>query len=115
MAQETTSTKQCLTCHGTGMTATDYGPLACTDCFGDGKALGLGARLEWRLRAIEGAHRGARGEVGADIVWLVHELRATREALVRILARCQDADESDDAARDVRHLANEALGLYETK
>jgi hypothetical protein len=106
---------QCLTCHGTGMTASDDGPLRCTDCFGEGTALGLGARLEWRLRAIEGAHREARGESAADIAWLVHELRATREALVRIMARCQDADDSDETARAVHHLVNEALGLYQTK
>lgn len=106
---------QCLTCHGAGVTGTENGPVACTDCFGEGKALGRGARLEWRLREIEQAHRESRDETAIDVVWLVHELRDAREALVRILARCQDADESDETARDVRHLANGALGFYESE
>ena len=44
--------------------------------------------------------------------WLVNELRGTREALVQILARCQDAAESDALAQDVKYRANEALGVY---
>jgi len=48
-------------------------------------------------------------------VWLVHELRQSRGALLRILARCQDADDSDATARDLKFLANEALGLYKPK
>ena len=46
-------------------------------------------------------------------MWLVHELRRSREALVQILARCQDADEGDATAREIKYQANEALGLYE--
>jgi hypothetical protein len=47
------------------------------------------------------------------VLWLVHELRRGREALVRILARCQDADDTDSVARDVKYQANDALGLYD--
>jgi hypothetical protein len=103
---------QCFTCHGTGMTATENGPERCNDCFGEGKALDGGPRFEWRLREIERAHRERGGDMVTDVAWIVHELRTTREALVRIVARCQDADASDETARDVVYLANAALGLY---
>jgi hypothetical protein len=106
----------CLTCYGTGEAATDSGPETCPDCFGEGKAVGHGAhgaKLEWRLRAIEKAYRLAESETRADLQWLVNELRSTREALVHILARCQDAGESDTLAQDVKYRANEALGIYD--
>lgn len=108
-----TTTDQCLTCHGAGETGTEDGPVVCPDCFGDGKPLGRGAKLEWRLRQIERAHLGSRVEGDADVVWLVHELRKSREALVGILTRCQDAEEGDTFAAEVKYRANEALGLYD--
>jgi len=40
-------------------------------------------------------------------------VRRSRDVLVRILARCQDAEETDATARDVKYQANEALGLYD--
>jgi hypothetical protein len=58
-------------------------------------------------------YREASGDSAADIVWLVHELRAARETLVRVLARCDDADDGDVVAREVKFLANTALGFYE--
>ncbi|HZU83810.1 MAG TPA: hypothetical protein VE987_12875 [Polyangiaceae bacterium] len=103
----------CLTCYGAGETVTESGPQACPDCFGEGRAPSRGAKLEWRLREIERAHRHSGRETEGDVLWLAHELRRGREALVRILARCQDADDSDGLARDVKYLANDALGLYE--
>jgi hypothetical protein len=103
----------CLTCYGTGETATDGAPETCPDCFGEGKALGHGAKLEWRLRSIEKAYRLAEAETRSDMQWLVNELRSTREALVHILARCQDAGEADTLAQDVKYRANEALGVYD--
>ena len=84
----------------------------CPDCMGEGKPAGRGTRLEWRLRELERVHRDAPGETAADVMWLVHELRGARDALVQILARCDDADESDALAREVKFVANEALGLY---
>jgi hypothetical protein len=45
--------------------------------------------------------------------WLAFELRRAREALLRIVSRSQDADEDDQLARDVRHVAVEALALYQ--
>jgi hypothetical protein len=104
----------CLTCYGRGETASEHGLVVCPDCFGDGKPPGRGTRLEWRLRELERTYRDAGGESAADVLWLVHELRAAREALVRVLARCDDA--ADDAvAREVKFLANAALGLYEPR
>jgi hypothetical protein len=85
----------------------------CPDCFGEGSSGSRGAKLEWRLREIERAYSHSSRETRGDVLWLVHELRLCRDALVRILARCQDADEADSLARDVKYQANEALGLYE--
>jgi hypothetical protein len=105
--------QRCLTCYGEGEIAGDAGPTACPDCFGDGKPLGRGAKLEWRLREIERAHRGSGVEGAADVLWLVHELRRSREALVGIMTRCQDADDGDTFAAEIRYRTNEALGLYD--
>ena len=69
--------------------------------------------MEWRLREIERAYSHSGRETEGDVLWLVHELRRCREALVQILARCQDADETDSLAQDVKYQANEALGLYD--
>jgi hypothetical protein len=102
----------CLTCYGRGETATERGVAACPDCFGDGRPPTRGARLEWRLRELERVYRDAGGESGADVLWLVHELRGARDALINILARCDDADAGDAVAREVKFVANEALGLY---
>jgi hypothetical protein len=103
----------CLTCYGSGESVTEHGPRVCPDCFGEGSSRSRGAKLEWRLREIERAYRHSGRETEGDVLWLVHELRGCREALVRILARCQDADEADSLARDVKYQANDALGLYE--
>jgi hypothetical protein len=109
----------CLTCYGSGETATEGGLQSCPDCYGAGKALSRTTKLEWRLREIERVYHPSSREVHGkaeaqrDINWLVHELRRSREALVRILARCQDADETDALARDVKYQANEALGIYD--
>ena len=104
---------RCLTCYGAGEMVTEEGSVPCPDCFGDGRPLGHGAKLEWRLRQIEKTHRGSRTEAEADVMWLIHELRKSREALVGILTRCQDAEEGDGFAAEVRYRANEALGLYD--
>jgi hypothetical protein len=104
---------RCATCYGTGELVTEAGPTACPDCFGDGSPLGRGAKLEWRLREIERIHRGSGTDSEPDILWLIHELRRSHEALVRILTICQDADEDDSLALDIKYQANEALGVYE--
>jgi hypothetical protein len=104
----------CLTCYGVGETASEQGPQVCPDCFGEGSTRSRGTKLEWRLREIENAYRHSGRETEADVLWLVHELRRSRDALIRILARCQDAEDADGLARDVRYQANGALDLYES-
>ena len=106
---------RCSTCYGTGELVTEHGPTTCPDCFGDGNPLGRGAKMEWRLREIERAHRGSGLDAEGDVLWLVHELRRCREALLLIVARCQDTDDGDPLAKDVKFRAVEALGLYEVK
>jgi hypothetical protein len=103
----------CLTCYGAGETVTESGPQICPDCFGEGSSRSRSTKLEWRLREIERVYHQSERETEADVLWLVHELRRGRDALVLILARCQDADESDTLARDVKYQANDALGLYD--
>jgi hypothetical protein len=44
--------------------------------------------------------------------WLAFELRRAREALLQIVTRSQDADDSDELARNVRMVAIQALSLY---
>jgi hypothetical protein len=105
----------CLTCYGSGEVPGDGVPQTCPDCYGEGSSLSRGTRLEWRLRAIERAYASAASETQSDVTWLIHELRASRQALLLILARCQDADENDATARDVKFQANDALGIYEPR
>lgn len=102
----------CQTCYGTGEVATEHGPVSCPDCYGDGKSASGGSKLEWRLRELERNYRAAKSESLSDVMWLVHELRQARGALVAILTRCQDADGEDELASYVRNQAMAALGLY---
>jgi hypothetical protein len=104
--------ENCLTCYGTGEVAVDGPPETCPDCFGEGRALSPGTKLEWRLRALESAYRQSRNEAASDVLWLISEVRQARESLLRIFARCQDADDSDALAREVRQEANNALKIY---
>jgi hypothetical protein len=112
-AQMSTTTGPCLTCNGTGESVTELGPEACPDCFGEGRTLGQGAKLEWRLRELERTYRGSGRETEADVLWLVNEVRRHRDTLLRILARCQDADDADATAREIKFTANETIGLYD--
>jgi len=70
-------------------------------------------RTEWRLRDIERNHSAGTHGCETDIRWLIHELRQSREALVHILARCQDESAGPpELAAAVQFAANRALGLY---
>jgi hypothetical protein len=65
---------------------------------------------------MENAYRGAVDRQTADdVLWLIMEVRRSRDALTRILARCRDAEALDATARDVMHEANAVLELYVPK
>lgn len=102
----------CQTCYGTGEIVTEHGAVNCPDCYGDGVSANHGSKMEWRLRELEKIYRSNHASF-ADVMWLVCEVRKAREALVLILTRCQDADDSDEIARYARTRAMEALGLYD--
>jgi hypothetical protein len=104
---------ECASCYGTGEMVTEQGCADCPDCFGRGRSSGGGAGVEWKLRALESRYGDLSSDVATDVQWLMHEVRRGREALVRILTRCQDANEDDQLARDVCFEVNEALGLYD--
>jgi hypothetical protein len=104
---------QCATCYGTGEIVCEQGPMTCPHCFGDGTPAGKGTKIEWRLREIERGATALEPERQDDLLWLIHELRRHREALVSILSICQDADDGDALARRIKFEANEAVGLYE--
>jgi hypothetical protein len=101
---------ECITCYGTGEVVTEQGGISCPDCYGEGRT--GEANVEWRLRALEGRYNDG-GEIAQDVQWLLHELRRSRESLVRILTLCQEGDESDGLLRDVKYEANKALGFYD--
>lgn len=108
-----TAVERCASCHGGGEIGTDYGPVTCPDCFGEGRQLGSLERIEWRLRDIERNHKSGTHGCEPDVHWLIHELRRSREALVHILARCQDESAGPpELAAAVQFAANRALGLY---
>jgi hypothetical protein len=100
----------CATCYGQGEVVTDQGALLCRDCMGQGRVGGRLELHEWRLRDIERAHPSDE-----DVRWLAMEVRRSRDVLLQILARCQDAPDSDAMAAEIRHLANASLTLYPPK
>ena len=67
------------------------------------------------MRDIERAHRDDAHACAPDTRWLVFELRRSRDALQRILARCQDEDETNPLAAEVKFVANQVLELYEPR
>jgi hypothetical protein len=105
--------ERCSSCHGVGELGTENGPVTCPDCYGEGRQLGSLERVEWRLRDIERAHRDTSHGCEADVRWLLFELRRSREALVQILSRCQDAASgAGELGAELHFVANRALGLY---
>jgi hypothetical protein len=114
MTDATATRPSCSTCYGTGEIVTDQGSFVCPDCLGQGIPPGRGGAMEWRLRDIERSHSAGTHGCEADVRWLIVEVRRSREALVRILTRCQDAGETE-LLREIKFVANEVLGLYPTK
>jgi hypothetical protein len=102
----------CMTCHGAGEIPTDFGPEVCPDCQGDQRSPGRRQLLEWRLRDIERVHLGQGHSYEPDVRWLVHQVRTSREALVRILSMSLDAEPGPFVA-EVQHMVNAALEFYE--
>lgn len=108
----------CASCYGEGLVATEIGSQPCPDCGGEGRPPARRHLVEHRLADIEqrlGAPGGVLTIERADVRWLMHELRCSREALVRILSRSLDAAPGDALATEVRHVANLALGYYDAK
>jgi hypothetical protein len=103
----------CLTCYGTGEIVSENGVAPCNDCYGGGRSLDRGTTMEWRLRDLERAYRGQGRESEGDVLWLVYELRKSRGALVKIVALCDDPTDAAQLAHEVKHTANEVLGLYD--
>jgi len=102
---------RCATCYGTGEIVSEGGGSVCPDCLGRGRASG-GELVEWRLRDIERAHR-PHAECKADVEWLVFELRRHRAALLEVHTRCQDTPDDSPLVRELKHVTNDALGLYQ--
>jgi hypothetical protein len=105
--------KECITCYGSGEVVTEQGGVACPDCYGEGRTRARDTNVEWRLRALERRYADGGGETAQDVQWLLHELRRSRESLVRILTLCHDADEGQGIIHDIKYQANEALGVYD--
>jgi len=105
------TSEQCTTCQGEGVTASEQGPLTCTDCAGLGQLPSGLVRTEWRLRELERIYDGKSGEQGQDFHWLVSQLRRSHLALLQILAASQDGEDDPTSAR-IRFLANDVLSVY---
>jgi hypothetical protein len=106
-------TDLCITCYGTGEVVTEQGGVACPDCYGEGRIGARDTNIEWRLRALERRYTVGENETAQDVQWLLHELRGCREALVRILTLCHDADPGEGPLHEVKYAANQALGIYD--
>jgi len=105
---------KCLTCYDSGELVTELGPVACPDCAGEPGAVSAWGQIERRLRDIEQRYAG-KHDLGPEVHWLVFELRRSRNALLRILARCQDDPDDDGLAAEIRYWANDATRMYGTE
>lgn len=102
----------CLTCLGAGEVSSERGIAGCPDCDGTGKVGDVYLRTEHQLREVEFRATRLSGEAAADVVWLVGELRRSRQALLKVLTAAQDGNDSDDLNVRIRFEANEALKIY---
>jgi hypothetical protein len=103
--------QKCHDCNGEGAIFRDFGPEACTSCFGLGELPPASVLCERRLRELESAYTKP-GETGQDVRWLIGEVRRAHHALLQILAASQDLSSDDDLAKRIRFLANDVLGVY---
>jgi hypothetical protein len=102
----------CLTCLGGGEVSSERGISGCPDCDGTGKVGDVYLRTEHQLREIEARSARLSGEAAADVIWLVGELRRSRQALLKALTAAQDGNDGDDLIARIRFEANEALKIY---
>ena len=102
----------CTSCYGQGELVTEQGPVACPDCYGEPNLKGRAELLEWRLRDIERNYAGTGHDAQSDLSWLVFQVRRHREALTRIITRCQEGDAPEALVAELQHIANAALELY---
>jgi hypothetical protein len=102
----------CTSCYGEGELVTEQGPVACPDCYGEPNLAGRAELIEWRLRDIERISAGGGQAAGTDVSWLVFQVRRHRDALTRIITRCQEGDAPEALVGELQHLANAALELY---
>src|SRR5437899_1300248 len=68
---------KCLTCYDSGELVTEFGPVVCPDCAGDPGAVSAWEQTERRLRDIEQRY-AEKPDIGAEVQWLVFELRGAR-------------------------------------
>ena|SRR6185295_2053672 len=104
--------QKCETCYGEGRIPTDAGPVVCPDCGGAGMLATPTTLVEWRMRAIDEAHRARTDETAQALRWLVFELRRARDALTEVVALADDLEDSPERTR-IRFVANGALHLYQ--
>lgn len=103
----------CMTCYGTGESASGAGPSDCPDCGGSGVLPSRGVLVEWRARDVERATAKGDDEIATHVRWLLAELRNARRALTEIIALAHDVEDRDRIAQRIRFVANRALGTYE--
>jgi hypothetical protein len=102
----------CTSCYGQGELVTEQGPVACPDCYGEPNLKGRAELLEWRLRDLERNCAANVQAAASDVSWLVFQIRRHRDALTRIITRCQEGDAPEALVAELQHLANAALELY---
>jgi hypothetical protein len=98
---------------GSGEFPTDFGICDCPDCGGAGYLPSHAVLVDWRARDLERLLEGGGAPSGADVRWLLTELRKARTALTNVIALAHDIDDSDAIGTRIRFVAGGALGLYQ--
>ena len=83
----------------------------CPDCGGSGALPDPSVRVDWRMRDIERVQGQRPGSVGADVRWLVSELRRARKALTEVASLAQEPM-TPEVARQINVTAGDALCLF---
>ena len=103
----------CVSCAGAGELATDNGPMDCPDCGGAGALPTRAVLSEWRMRDLARGLGGGQSVSGADVTWLIDELRQARTALTEIISLAHDIRDDAQIALRIRMVASHAIGLYQ--